>query len=78
MPLNLALRLSLIACHIAPQDFVLDVGCGRGEYLLALLQRTPNAFGIDAAQNKLDDCWKQHPELRQRALAVSAEAIREP
>ena len=74
-PHNRALRLSLMAEHIAGDDFVLDVGCGRGEYLLSLLERTPNAFGIDTALNKLEDCWHQHPELTERALLVTADAM---
>jgi ubiquinone/menaquinone biosynthesis C-methylase UbiE len=74
-PHNRSLRLSLMAQHIAHGDFVLDVGCGRGEYLLGLLERTPNAFGIDTSPKKLEDCWRQHAELRSRALNVSADAI---
>ncbi len=72
-PLNRSLRLSIMARHIAYGDSVLDVGCGRGEYLLGLLAHTPNALGIDTAANKLQDCWRQHPELRNRALQVSAD-----
>jgi ubiquinone/menaquinone biosynthesis C-methylase UbiE len=74
-PLNRSLRLSLMTQHIACRDFVLDVGCGRGEYLPGLLKLTPNALGIDTAANKLEDCWREHPELRQRTLLVSAEAM---
>jgi len=74
-PRNLALRLSLMAQHISARDFVLDVGCGRGEYLLGLLEHTPNAFGIDTAATKLEDCWRQHPGLRERALRVSADGM---
>ena len=74
-PHNRSLRLAIMARHIARGDFVLDVGCGRGEYLLGLLERTPNALGIDTAAKKLEDCWTHHPELRQRALQVSAEAM---
>jgi SAM-dependent methyltransferase len=77
-PHNRALRLSLMTRHIARGDFVLDVGCGRGGYLLGLLGRTPNAFGIDTDANKLADCWRQHPELRQRALNVSADDMPYP
>ena len=72
-PLNRSLRLSIMTRHIACGDFVLDVGCGRGEYLRGLLARTPNALGIDTSEDKLEDCWKQHPELRSRALLVSAD-----
>ena len=72
-PHNRSLRLSMMAAHISYGDFVLDVGCGRGEYLRGLLARTPNALGIDTAAAKLEDCWAQHPELRNRALQVSAD-----
>lgn len=72
-PDNLSLRLSIMARHISSGDFVLDLGCGRGEYLCGLLTLTPNAFGIDTAARKLEDCWKEHPELRDRALQVSGE-----
>src|SRR5271157_4761978 len=72
-PHNRFLRLSIMAQHVSYGDFVLDVGCGRGEYLRGLLARTPNALGIDTAERKLEDCWKQHPELRNRALQVSAD-----
>src|SRR5271166_1446485 len=72
-PHNRFLRLSIMAQHVSYGDFVLDVGCGRGEYLRGLLARTPNAIGIDTAERKLEDCWKQHPELRNRALQVSAD-----
>ena len=72
-PHNRFLRLSIMSQHIAHGDFVLDVGCGRGEYLRGLLACTPNAIGIDTAERKLEDCWSQHPELRNRALQVSAD-----
>src|SRR5271166_2540599 len=74
-PHNRCLRLATMARHIARGDFVLDVGCGRGEYLLGLLECTPNALGIDTAEKKLEDCWTQHPELRHRALHESADAM---
>jgi ubiquinone/menaquinone biosynthesis C-methylase UbiE len=74
-PHNRSLRLAIMAQHIACGNFVLDVGCGRGEYLLGLLECTPNALGIDTAEKKLEDCWTQHPKLRQRALQVSADAM---
>src|SRR5271165_5854782 len=74
-PRNRSLRLAIMVQHIARGNFVLDVGCGRGEYLLGLLQYTPNALGIDTAEKKLEDCWPQHPELRSRALQASAEAM---
>jgi ubiquinone/menaquinone biosynthesis C-methylase UbiE len=71
-PRNLSLRLSMMTQHVACGDFVLDVGCGRGEYLRGLLAHTPNALGIDTAARKLEDCWTQHPELRDLALQRSA------
>jgi len=74
-PHNRTLRLALMARYIACGDFVLDVGCGRGEYLLGLLEHTPNAFGLDPSEEKLEDCWRGHPELRNRAFPVSAEAM---
>ena len=53
-PHNRFLRLSIMAQHVSYGDFVLDVGCGRGEYLRGLLARTPNALGIDTAERKVD------------------------
>ena len=74
-PKNLSLRLDLMQQYIAAGDFVLDVGCGRAEYLRALLTHHPNAFGIETATDKLEDCLRAHPELSDRVLHVSAEAM---
>jgi ubiquinone/menaquinone biosynthesis C-methylase UbiE len=74
-PKNLARRLALMNRYIAPGDQVLDVGCGRGEYLLALLNTTPNAVGIETAADKLRDCLLSHPELHDKAFPVSAESM---
>ena len=72
---NLSLRLRLMKQHIAPENFVLDVGCGRADYLRRLLSDQPNVFGIETAQDKLDDCFRAHPELRGRVFPVSAESM---
>lgn len=74
-PKNLRLRFELMKQHIAPGDFVIDVGCGRAEYLRLLLTHTPNAFGIETAARKLADCFALHPELQDRVLAESAESM---
>lgn len=74
-PKNLARRLALMNRYIAPTDRVLDVGCGRGEYLCALLNTTPNAIGIETATDKLHDCLLSHPDLRNKVFPVSAEAM---
>jgi ubiquinone/menaquinone biosynthesis C-methylase UbiE len=72
---NLSLRLRLMKQHIAPGNFVLDVGCGRADYLRMLLSNSPNIVGIETAKDKLDDCFRAHPELRNRVLHVSAESM---
>jgi ubiquinone/menaquinone biosynthesis C-methylase UbiE len=74
-PKNLSARLRLMKQHIAPSDFVLDVGCGRAEYLRLLLTHSPNTFGIETAKDKLDDCLSAHPELGDRVIYVSAESM---
>jgi SAM-dependent methyltransferase len=74
-PENLRLRSQLMKEHIAPGDFVLDVGCGRAEYLRSLLTRTPNIFGIETRDDKLQDCFTAHPELRDCLFHVSAESM---
>jgi ubiquinone/menaquinone biosynthesis C-methylase UbiE len=74
-PKNLARRLALMNRYIDPGDRVLDVGCGRGEYLRALLNTTPNAVGIETAADKLRDCLLSHPELRDKVFPVSAESM---
>jgi ubiquinone/menaquinone biosynthesis C-methylase UbiE len=72
---NLTLRLGLMRQHIAAGNFVLDVGCGRADYLQILLSDSPNIFGIETAKDKLDDCFRAHPELRDKVLHGSAESM---
>jgi len=74
-PKNLARRLALMNRYIDPGDRVLDVGCGRGEYLLALLDTTPHVIGIETAADKLHDCLLAHPELHDKVFPVSAESM---
>lgn len=74
-PENLSLRVRLMKQHIAPGDLVLDVGCGRAEYLRTLFTYSPNIVGIETATDKLEDCFRSHPELRDRVLDVSAESM---
>ena len=74
-PENLCLRLRLMKECIAPADLVLEVGCGRAEYLRTLLAHSPNIVGIETATDKLEDSFRAHPELRGRVLDVSAESM---
>lgn len=74
-PKNLSVRSRLMKQHIGPRDCVLDVGCGRAEYLRALLATSPNIFGIETAKDKLEDCFRVHPELSDRVLQVSVESM---
>ncbi len=74
-PKNLSLRLGLMRQHIAPRDVVLDVGCGRGEYLRRMVGDCADALGIETAAEKLADCRHAHPELSGRVFDVSAEEM---
>jgi ubiquinone/menaquinone biosynthesis C-methylase UbiE len=74
-PKNLSLRLGLMRQHIAPGDIVLDVGCGRGEYLRRMIGVCADALGIETAAEKLADCRHAHPELSGRIFDVSAEEM---
>jgi SAM-dependent methyltransferase len=74
-PRNLRLRFELMKQYIASPDFVLDVGCGRAEYLRLVISHAPNALGIETAADKLADCFALHPELNAKVLAVSAESM---
>jgi ubiquinone/menaquinone biosynthesis C-methylase UbiE len=74
-PQNLSMRLGLMKQRIAPGDFVLDVGCGRADYLRELLAHSPNIVGIETATDKLEGCFRVHPELRDRVLHVSVESM---
>lgn len=74
-PINLARRIAIIKEHVGRQDYVLDVGCGRGEYVQDLLNFTSNAFGIETSAEKLHDCVHLHPELRDRVFAIGAEKM---
>jgi ubiquinone/menaquinone biosynthesis C-methylase UbiE len=77
-PQNLSMRLGLMKQRIAPGDFVLDVGCGRADYLRELLAHSPNIVGIETATDKLEGCFRVHPELRDRVLHVSVESMTFP
>jgi SAM-dependent methyltransferase len=53
-PVNLAKRLRFLARHgVSPGRRVLDAGCGRGEYVLALRQRGVEAFGLEYLADKV-------------------------
>ena len=70
---NLSLRLRLIKQHIAPGNFLFSMSVvDRADYLRMLLSNSPNIVGIETAKDKLDDCFRAHPELRNRVLHVSA------
>jgi len=72
---NLSRRLDLITQHVSREDFVLDVGCGRAEYVRLLLKHSSNTFGIETSAQKLTECYRTHPELHERVIEASAEAI---
>lgn len=74
-PRNLARRLDLIRQHVNGNDYVLDVGCGRAEYVRNLLAHAPNTFGIETSAQKVAECHRVRPHLRERVMKASAEAI---
>jgi SAM-dependent methyltransferase len=74
-PINLSCRSAIMREHVAPDNYVLDVGCGRGEYVRNLLTLTANTYGIETSAEKLQDCLRLHPELSDRLFAVSVEKM---
>ena len=51
------------ACAIAPGDRVLDVGCGRGKYTLALARRGISVQGMDLTPGLLSDLERADPNI---------------
>lgn len=74
-PINLARRSAIMKEYVAGHHYVLDVGCGRAEYVRNLLKFTANAFGIEPSAEKLQDCLRLHPELSSRVFAAGAEKL---
>jgi len=54
-PLNLNKRLRFLARHgVSPGCRVLDAGCGRGDYVLALRHQGVQAYGLEYLAEKVD------------------------
>jgi len=54
-PLNINRRLELINRYINLKDkYILDGGCGGGDYILELLKYSSNVFGIDYNKDKIE------------------------
>ena len=64
-PLNLDKRLRVVEPHLVPGNSrVLDCGCGRGEYVVALRERfNVDAYGVEYLQEKVDDFHEAHPDV---------------
>jgi len=53
-PLNVDRRLRLIKGYINLRDkYILDCGCGSGDYVLEFLKYSPNVFGIEYDEDKV-------------------------
>jgi len=79
-PLNLAKRLRLIERHAGPlaKRRVLDCGCGRGDYVRALLARGADAFGVEFDAQKIAAGQAQGGELAERIRVGDLEALALP
>lgn len=75
-PLNLARRLALIEALLPPLAGlrVLDVGCGGGEYVRALLARGADARGLEPGGEKLASARRLSPQVSARITAGDAGA----
>jgi ubiquinone/menaquinone biosynthesis C-methylase UbiE len=52
--INLRKRIALLSRYVNLKDkYVLDCGCGAGDYLLEFLKYTSNAYGIEHNQDKV-------------------------
>ena len=57
-----AMQLRYLDCFSTARR-VLDAGCGRGEFLLALRNAGVGAYGVDASQDMVDLCAKHNLEV---------------
>ena len=56
-------RAALIEQWIAPEDRVLDVGCGEGLITSTLARRTAAIVGIDYSMEAVQDAKRRHPAI---------------
>jgi SAM-dependent methyltransferase len=73
-PLNLRKRLDLVEALLPPLAGlrVLDVGCGGGEYVQALLARGADARGLEPEEQKLASAGRLPGEVSRRIVAGDA------
>lgn len=74
--LNLFKRLAIIERYTEVLGKkILDCGCGTGQYVLALLQRGAEVYGIEYDSEKVVRCKREHPELTERVKSGNIEAM---
>jgi ubiquinone/menaquinone biosynthesis C-methylase UbiE len=54
---------------------IIDCGCGRGQYVQALLRYGADAYGIDFEVEKVSGFKRDHPEVAERVRAGNIEAM---
>jgi ubiquinone/menaquinone biosynthesis C-methylase UbiE len=64
-PSELSLRTKLLTGELKPQDRVLDIGCGAGDFtaIAAAIVGLEKVLGVDVAEAALGRARRSHPEL---------------
>lgn len=61
--------------QIQKEQKVLDLGCGRGEFVLAGLEDGYDVFGVDVQKQYVDTHWKMDQKLEQHCIYYDGEHI---
>jgi SAM-dependent methyltransferase len=61
-PEHFAMRRSFLLAHVAPDEVVVDLGCGAGEFSAALVQAGARPIGVDVAAEALRRARARLPE----------------
>jgi len=78
-PLTLKHHMSRICRHIDLQGKrVLDCGCGKGHYVIALLEQGADAWGIEYEASKVAEYKQLHPDLGGRVSQGDIEKMEYP
>jgi ubiquinone/menaquinone biosynthesis C-methylase UbiE len=73
---NLRKRLNLVSELLAVNGKrILDCGCGQGSYLLGLLSKGGDAFGIEYSYEKVSAFQEEYPHLAERISQGDIESI---
>jgi 2-polyprenyl-3-methyl-5-hydroxy-6-metoxy-1,4-benzoquinol methylase len=68
-PQDFPARLAFLLKHVESDECVLDVGCGEGRFMAALLDAGAQVVGIDVAHEPLRRARLKRPELDLRVVA---------